>query len=83
GYVGRTKAVIKTLGDIQKRALCLITGGFRTTAASALEIDAQVPPIKHTLQRAIESAFYRIRSSPLYPLIIQPRDRIHCAIIVL
>ena len=73
GFIKRAKRVHRVLARVQHRALCLVTGAFRTTARAELEVDMHIPPIKVALYRAVESSLNRIRGSPLYHKILQLR----------
>ncbi len=46
---GKSSAVKNTLEHMQNKALCFITGAFKTTPIHALEIESSIPPINITL----------------------------------
>src|SRR5258708_817580 len=44
---GKSSFIKSTLKHTQNKALCLITGAFKTTPISALNIEASIPPRQH------------------------------------
>lgn len=64
---------LRILTAIQKRAAAVITGAFRVTAGSALDIELHLTPISIQLQNANGEALIRIRRSPLFDHIIASR----------
>src|SRR5260370_14248495 len=46
---GKSSYIKNTLQCVQNKVLCFITGAFKTTPISALEIEASIPPIDITL----------------------------------
>src|SRR5258708_11486470 len=46
---GKSSTVKNTLECMQNKALCFITGAFKTTPIHALEIESSIPPINITL----------------------------------
>ena len=46
---GKSSFIKSTLEHTQNKALCIITGAFKTTPISALEIETSIPPINITL----------------------------------
>jgi ribonuclease HI len=75
GHIATNKKTAKTLSAIQHKALCRISGAFRTTAKAALEVELAIPPIDITMRRQVEAAMIRTRVSPLYNKIQEIRDR--------
>jgi hypothetical protein len=59
----------RLLAPIQKRAAQIIARAFRTTAASAVEIEAYLLPIGQQIQKTSLQTTLRILSTPLYTTI--------------
>jgi Reverse transcriptase (RNA-dependent DNA polymerase) len=57
-------ALIRDFTSIQKRAACLISGAFRTTTASALNVELYLLPIKHQMEQLSQETAIRIRTGP-------------------
>ncbi|KAJ5110838.1 zinc knuckle domain protein [Penicillium argentinense] len=51
---------------IQKRAACLISGAFRTTAAEALNTELHLPPIAIHMNRLVKETALRLRTGPVF-----------------
>ena len=52
--------------SIQKRAACLISGAFRTTAAEALNAELHLLPMQYQLEQIVKSTAIRIRTGPTH-----------------
>ncbi|EED11528.1 hypothetical protein TSTA_008240 [Talaromyces stipitatus ATCC 10500] len=65
-----TQAQITTItrdfAMIQKRAACLISGAFRTTAAETLNIELYLLPIRYQLDQLTKATAIRIRTAPAH-----------------
>jgi ribonuclease HI len=57
---------IRDFATIQKRAACLISGAFRTTAAEALNIELHLLPIRQQLEQLTKMTAIRIRTGPAH-----------------
>jgi hypothetical protein len=57
-------ATIRDFATIQKRAACLISGAFRTTAAEALNVELHLLPIRQQLDQLTKMTAVRIRTGP-------------------
>ncbi|KUL82030.1 hypothetical protein ZTR_11395 [Talaromyces verruculosus] len=55
---------IKDFASIQKRAACLISGAFRTTASEALNVRLHLLPIRQQLDQLAKMTAIRIRTGP-------------------
>lgn len=56
--------VIQQFVTVQKRAACLISGAFRTTAAEALNVELWLLPVKLQMERLAAETAIRIRTGP-------------------
>ncbi|EEA25056.1 reverse transcriptase, putative [Talaromyces marneffei ATCC 18224] len=59
-------AITRDFATIQKRAACLISGAFRTTAAEALNIELHLLPIRYQLDQLTKATAIRIRTGPAH-----------------
>jgi len=59
-------AVTRDFAMIQKRAVCLISGAFRTTAAEALNVELYLLPIRLQLDQLVKATAIRIRTGPTH-----------------
>lgn len=57
-------STIRDFATIQKRAACLISGAFRTTAAEALNVELHLLPIRSQLDQLTKMTAIRIRTRP-------------------
>ncbi|KAJ5100018.1 zinc knuckle domain protein [Penicillium argentinense] len=69
--ISKTKArmISQPFVAIQKRAACLISGAFRTTAAEALNTELHLPPIAIHMNRLVRETALRLRTGPVYHVI--------------
>jgi ribonuclease HI len=58
--------ITREFATIQKRAACLISGAFRTTAAEALNIELHLLPIRYQLDQLVKATAIRIRTGPIH-----------------
>jgi hypothetical protein len=73
GFKVRKKLVEEALSRLQKKALCIATGAFRTTALSVLEVETYTLPIPlQLLQISVKTAL-RIKGTPTFRRIQQYR----------
>jgi hypothetical protein len=56
-----SKTALETLDNVQNHALRLICGTFRTTPTAAVEIMANVPPLRLHRQKAVITAYERYK----------------------
>ena len=73
-YKGRERKIFKTLRAIQKRAACIITGGWKNVSGAALDIECHQLPVNLALEKAIAEATIRIQICPNYDTIKSIRD---------
>jgi exonuclease III/ribonuclease HI len=71
GFKTHKKRVEDTLSRLQKKALCLATGAFRTTALSVLEVDTYTLPIPLQLMQTTVNTALRIKGTPTFRRIQQ------------
>jgi ribonuclease HI len=51
---------------IQKRAACLISGAFQTTAAETLNVELHLTPMRYQLDQLVKATAVRIRTGPIH-----------------
>lgn len=69
GYKGRAEATKLALRRIQRRAVRVITGNFRTAARNAMKVEANIMPVEQMLELQLARSYLRIRAGPAYPLL--------------
>ena len=67
------KTQISSLQRIQTRAARLITGAFRATSISALDVEAHTLPVKYLLNKLTFETILRLATSSSYNDIIKSR----------
>lgn len=73
GYKVHKKRVEEKLSRLQKKALCVATGAFRTTALSVLEVETHILPIPLRILQQTVNATLRTKGTPTFRLIQQFR----------
>lgn len=67
-----TVRMVQKLERVQKVALKMVSGGFKTAALSALEVEANMLPVRLRLQlRTLKVALHTISQPPSHPLYSQ------------
>ena len=62
----KARTISRPFEHIQKRAACLISGAFRTTAAEALNTELHLPPIAIHMNRLVKETALRLRTGPAF-----------------
>ena len=62
------KSICAPFGAIQKRAACLISGAFRTTAAEALNTKLYLLPVPLQIEKLVKEAAIRLRIGPIFAI---------------
>jgi hypothetical protein len=70
---GTATAAIKALQTVQRQALAVVAGAFRTTARAALEVLMNVPPPELMINRLTEETCLRILASPIRRQLLELR----------
>lgn len=73
GHKITTEKTLTILQSIQKDALRVATGAWKTTALAAMEIETDTMPIDLYLRQRNETALHRIMGSPMYSSIAANR----------
>ncbi|KAJ5283376.1 hypothetical protein N7505_001356 [Penicillium chrysogenum] len=62
------RTITQAFAGIQKRAACLISGAFRTTAAEALNTELHLPPIALHMNLLVKDTALRLRTEPAFAI---------------
>ena len=73
GERGHKKSHLKKLEMLQSKAARIITGAFRATSIPALNIEAYLTPMHHTLDKLVIESALQIAETPLYNLLLSTR----------
>ncbi|TKA77911.1 hypothetical protein B0A49_04302 [Cryomyces minteri] len=76
GYAHAERAAIQKLEAIQKEAARTISGAFRRTAGSALNVELNLLAMKQELEKRIGMTLGRVVASPVYNIICEIRQEI-------
>jgi ribonuclease HI len=60
------ETICRPFASIQKRAACLISGAFKTTAAEALNVELHLLPIAIHMDRLVKDTALRLRTGPIF-----------------
>ena len=74
-YIVKQRHILQVLNAIQKKAACIITGGFKNVSGMALDVEAHLLLVRQALEKNIAEAALRIQTCPNYELIRAIRDR--------
>ncbi|KAJ5598905.1 reverse transcriptase [Penicillium lagena] len=65
---GAARIVSKRFASLQKRAVCLIGGAFKTSSAEALNVEMYLPPIGIQMDRIAQETALRLRTGPMHAI---------------